>query len=322
MKRWMLGAMVAGLTFALVPIDVEAKRLGGARSSGVQRTAPDKPVQKAPAQEAGTPAQTPGAAAAPAAAAAPTAAAAATQQARRSWTGPLMGLAAGLGLAALFSHLGWGEGLSSVMMMLLMGLLAFAAFRFFMSRRRAATPDGASLAGAGGGVMPSMPAATQRSSVVPNAGGDVRIGTALQPPLAVPGLNDAAPSDSARYLPADFDTVAFERLARTIFIRLQAANDERNLNELRAFTTPQMFAELQTDILERGDAPQHTEVMSVNPSIVDFEDTDGQLVVSVRYVGVIREAEGAPSTSFDEVWHLVKAADSPAWRIAGIQQRD
>jgi hypothetical protein len=37
------------------------------------------------------------------------------------WMGPLAGLAAGIGLAALFSHLGMGEGMANMMMMLLLG---------------------------------------------------------------------------------------------------------------------------------------------------------------------------------------------------------
>ena len=59
------------------------------------------------------------------AAAAPAAAAqgAAAAQPKRSWMGPLAGLAAGIGLAALASHFGFGEELAS---MLMIGLAVMA----------------------------------------------------------------------------------------------------------------------------------------------------------------------------------------------------
>ena len=127
---------------------------------------------------------------------------------------------------------------------------------------------------------------------------------AVANPLAVPGLNtsgsttsDAAPLD--RRLPADFDTAAFERIAKTIFIRLQAANDERNLDDLRAFSTPEMFAELRTDLLERGTDTQQTEVLSVNSTIVDFADEGDHRVV----LGDVRHDRGEASEVCDRCVH-------------------
>ncbi len=337
MKHGFVAALAAVMTMAMVPsFEAEAKRVGGARSTGVQRQTPTQPIQK---QQPDAPAATPGAAPAAAGTAAAAAAPAAAAAAKRNWTGPLMGLAAGLGLAALFSSMGMGEGFSSFMMIMLLALVGFALFRFIMSRfagrgRAAGTPGlAAAAAGAAGGTQafgnnnraePSF--TTQRNTVDgASSGQGLNIGSALTPPLAVPGLNtsgsttsDAAPLD--RRLPADFDTAAFERIAKTIFIRLQAANDERNLDDLRAFSTPEMFAELRTDLLERGTDTQQTEVLSVNSTIVDFADEGDHRVVSVRYVGVIRESVDGAAESFDEVWHLVQANGSPAWRIAGIQQ--
>ncbi len=343
MRHWLLGALVAGLTLSMVPTDADAKRVGGARSSGMQRQTPDKPMQKAPAQQPdASPSAAPGAAAAvPGAAAAATAAKAApAQAARRSWTGPLMGLAAGLGLAALFSHLGMGEAFSSIMMMVLIGLVGFMLLRWFMSRRAAARGDsGLAMAGASagassaGGFNDARPAPAVEPAMARTGSSDttgLRIGSALNPPMGMPGAADASASSGAtvgaaptaeRHLPHDFDSAAFERIAKMIFIRLQAANDDRNLDDLRAFTTPEMFAELRTDILDRGDAKQHTEVVSVNPTIVDFAEEGSQQIVSVRYVGLVREQADASATSYDEVWHLVRERDGgPAWRIAGIQQ--
>jgi predicted lipid-binding transport protein (Tim44 family) len=313
----------------MVVTDADAKRLGGSKSTGMQRDTPSQPVQKAPPQQ---PDATPAAGAVPGAAAAAPAAAAAAKAApaaaaKRSWTGPLMGLAAGLGLAALFSALGMGEAFSSFMMILLLALVGFMLLRFVASRfggRGRVGAGGLATAGAAAGSGSAAtgltaagaerrsvePVGVSSSATAPSTSG-ITIGSALAQP---------ATAANARYLPADFDSQAFERAAKTIFIRLQAANDDRNLDDLRAFSTPEMFAELKADLLERGERRQHTDVISVNPTIVDFSDEGRQRVVSVRYVGVIREDANANAESFDEIWHLVQTGDSPAWRIAGIQQ--
>jgi predicted lipid-binding transport protein (Tim44 family) len=135
MKNWIIGSIVVAMLAAFVPTAADAKRLGGSRSSGMQRdmparTAPDAPPAKPAAPAAGnTPAQ-PGAAA-PAAAGATAAAAAG---AKRSWLGPIAGLAAGLGLVALASALGFGEELANFLMIALLAVAAIALIAFLMRR--------------------------------------------------------------------------------------------------------------------------------------------------------------------------------------------
>ena len=108
--------------------------------------------------------------------------------------------------------------------------------------------------------------------------------------------------------------------AKTIFIRLQAANDSADLNDLRAFTTPELFASLRLDLQDRGSAAQQTDVVTLNAELLDFAQESEQQVVSVRFHGLIREEANAPAAAFDEVWHLVRPLDaSRSWAIAGIQ---
>ena len=103
-------------------------------------------------------------------AAAPTAAAPAG---KRSWLGPVAGLAAGLGLAALFSHFGLGEGLAQVVTLLLLAVVAFVVIRWLMRRlgagpaRSRAGADGLQYAGAGAPFTPPRdpaPATPRRCS--------------------------------------------------------------------------------------------------------------------------------------------------------------
>ena len=312
-------AMAIGLAFTLAPAEAEAKRLGGGNSSGMQRSAPDKPAQSTPATPANN-AATPAPANAGAAAAAP----------KRSWMGPLAGLAAGLGLAALFSSLGMGEGLANVVMIALLAMAAFFVIRLLMRRfagggAQQRSPLAMAGAAAGSVGAPARPAAPpsfvdERPGMQRSAAPSVAIGSALATPLAVPGVANAT---AAPKLPANFDAEGFEHLAKMLFIRLQAANDKADLNDLRNFTTPELFAALRMDLQDRGDKTQQpTDVVKVDAQLIDFAQEAEQQIVSVRFTGLIKEEAGADATPFDEVWHVVKPQDdSRSWAIAGIQQR-
>jgi predicted lipid-binding transport protein (Tim44 family) len=130
---------------------------------------------------------------------------------------------------------------------------------------------------------------------------------------------NALPAASA--LPAGFDAAAFERIAKLIFIRMQAANDKSDLEDLRQFATPEMFAEFRLELQERKGASQQTDVVQLDAQVLDFAQEAARQVVSVRFHGLIREEKDGPAAPFDEVWHLVKPADgSREWAIAGIAQ--
>lgn len=291
-----------GLTVAaagLAPMEAHAKRLGGGGSSGMKRDMPARPApDAAPAKPA-------------APAAAPNTAGAAPQAApKRSWMGPLAGLAAGLGIAALMSHLGMGEAFGDFLMLALLAIVAAVAIRFLLRRfgpaAQRSAPQGMQFAGGAAG-----------AGSVPLAAG------------SGPGWSDAAPSTApaayinpaAVQLPADFDKAAFERIAKMIFIRLQAANDAADLNDLRGFTTPELFASIRLELQERGNAAQQTDVVKIDAEVVDFAAEAARQLVSVRFHGLIREEKDGAARPFDEIWHLVKPTDgSREWAIAGIQQ--
>jgi predicted lipid-binding transport protein (Tim44 family) len=345
MKTWIVGACVAALAFTLTPFDADAKkRFGGGQSSGMQRDMPTRNAPDAPAGKPATPAQggqpgTPANAAAPAAAGAAGAAAAAG---KRSWLGPIAGIAAAVGLVALFSAMGLSEELASFLMIALLALgtlfLVMWAVRRFGNKGRAQPALATAAASASTG-SPSpfapVPATAPAATAAPmerNALGQPL--NALGQPLPgatapgwQPDVEPTAPTAGRPIafvkgqIPADFDTAGFERIASMIFIRMQAAHDAADLNDLKAFTTPELYASVAMDIQDRQGAAQHTEVEQVNAEVLDVATDDGRQVVSVRYHGTIRE-EGEPSEAFDEVWHLVKPLDNNRnWAIAGIQQQ-
>lgn len=129
LKRIMVLAIATVLTVGVVVSnDADAKRLGGGRSFGRQpqsiqrqQTPPVQPTQPSRAQPA-TPA-TP---------------AAAPKPSPNRWLGPLAGLAAGLGIAALLSHFGLGGALAgmiaNILIVAALALFAFWVFRL-VSRR-------------------------------------------------------------------------------------------------------------------------------------------------------------------------------------------
>ena len=285
----MMLAAILTLGIGLGAGEAEAKRLGGAKSSGMQRQ-----------MDAPKPASAP--TAAPASAAAPAAAAQAAK--RPSWLGPVAGLAAGLGLAALASHFGFGEELAS---MLMIGLLVMAVVVVVgMIMRKRAQAQQPALASAGGMRYQAQ------EPVVANRGYDVS--------MPQSGVSTAAASSGSN-IPADFDVEGFVRNAKVHYIRLQAANDAGNLDDIREFTTPEMFAEIKMGLSERGEATQETDVVNLAADVIDVVEEATRYIVSVRFTGQIREEKNGPVEALDEVWHLVKPREGQAgWRLAGIQQ--
>lgn len=313
-------AIVFTLGLGTVAMNVEAaKRVGSGKSMGTQRQAADKPPT--------TPAQS---AAAPAAGAAGAAAAAAP---KRSWMGPLAGLAAGLGLAALASHLGFGDELASMVMIGLLAAAVMVAIGFFMRRRAAAQAHAAGTDTGPGGMRYAHVNATSASrandtngmdpaapayKVAMPAGSSV-IGSGIGSAIGSGVVGENLPTASR--IPVDFDTAGFERNAKVNFIRLQAANDAGNLDDIRQFTTPEMFAELKMELSDRGVSAQKTDVVNINAQVIEVDEDAVRYLVSVRFTGAIRDDAGQPDESFDEVWHLTKPRQgSHGWVLCGIQQ--
>ena len=308
---------LAALTLTLAPNDADAKRLGAGKPAGMQRAAP--PANAAPHN---TPAQNAAPAAAPHTppAAAPVPAVAP----KRNWMGPLAGVAAGLGIAALMSHMGMGGALGGAMgslfTMLLLAGVAFFVIRFVMSRMRGGNTAGPQFAGAGApmGNWQPEPAPVQLPSTLPRTTFDSAPAAAAATGFGAAGAAAAA-YVPPQTLPGGMAIAEFERLAKLVFIRLQAANDSSNLDDLRKFTTPELFTSLRLDLQERGSSAQQTDVVEIHALVVDTAHENNQDIVTVRYHGLIREAVNAPAEPFKELWHLVRPTDGSAdWAIAGI----
>ena len=308
MKRLMSRILSIGVAvvaaIAIAAPEAEARRMGGGKSIGQQSS---KVTQRSATPQ--QPAAAPQAASRPAQGAAPA-------STGNRWLGPIAGIAAGLGLAALASHLGFGEELASFMLIALLAVAALAVFRMLASRR---TQGGPQAAYQGAGYSPANlgQEATVRYSPLPQGGA----GTDLRQPVPSVAPVAAAAGSGTWAIPADLDVEAFVRTGKVQFLRLQAAFDAGDLNDLREFTTPEMYAELKLEIDERNGASNRTDVVTLDAQLLGVETTSVEHIASLRFTGMIREEANGEARAFDEVWNLVKpVSGSGGWVLAGIQQ--
>jgi len=283
MKQVLSTLMLAFLTFAFSVDDAEARRLGGGRSLGVQRSVtPSRNLQQTPPTQA-----------APAAPAASPNAAAAPKPAGSRWLGPIAGLAAGLGLGWLIGQGGFGGMMGTLLLMALVGFAVVFVLRLF-SRPR--TEGNLQYAGMGG-----EPAAVPAPAPVTGA---PDFGAQLRPTI-----------------PAGFDTAGFLRQAKLNFVSLQAAHDSGRLDELREFTTDEMFDSIRRDVRQRGASAQQTDVVTLDAELLEVLTEGDSRWASVRFSGLIRETPAAQPEAFEEVWNLAKpVSGATGWVLAGIQQ--
>ena len=135
------------------------------------------------------------------------------------------------------------------------------------------------------------------------------------------GKPGSAPAHNQWGVPGDFDQEAFLRHAKASFIRMQAAWDRGDTNDLREFTSPEVFAELKMQIQERGGATDFTDVVTIDGQLLGIETTATDYLASVQFNGMIRSAPNAPAEPFVEVWNMSKPLSGQGgWVLAGIQQ--
>jgi len=281
-------ALALGFGLGIVVESAEAARMGGGKSLGAQRSITQRqatPPQQATQQGAQQQAQAAG-------------------QPNR-WLGPLAGIAAGLGLGWLLTQGGMGP-------MLLVFLVLGAAFAFIMymaRKRQGQAPLRPGLAANAG--MGQMKFAGLGNETV-----------AAPPPSQMPtGTAWGAPAPAAPAIPAGFDTAGFLKQAKLNFIRLQEANDQADLQTLRDVTSDKLYEQLAADIRHRTGSSQHTNVVTLEASLLEVVTEGEEHWASVRFSGQISETPGSAPTPFAEVWHLSKPVrGGSGWLVAGIQQ--
>lgn len=324
--------LVSGFTSSLA----FAKKMGGGMSMGRQSSSvfrnqnslPPKPTPAPVASNPASSAKPTPAAPAPAAPAAP-----APQPSRFGGLGGILGgVAAGIGLSYLFSHMGlggMGEGLASMFSGILMiAILAFVGM--FLYRKFAGKSNNMmtpSMAGMPGSPSSNnswnaneMQAAKNEPTFQSVPVQAVPMATSNQLPL----INEQTQSlpIQADLTPSNFsDKESFLNNAKSLFVQLQEASDQQNLETLKEYTTPEFFNLLRQDMLSRTSAIQFTQVLTLAADLIAVEDDGKEYLASVRFSGTIREEKDGPIESFEEVWNWVKPIHGQVgWLLCGIQQ--
>ena len=312
MKKILFTMMLMLGTMTMLVSEAEAKRIGGGGSSGRQsnnvsrQAAPAAPTQAKPA----TP-TTAGAATVPPKPASP-------------WKGIVGGLIGGALLGAMFSSMGMGGGLASalgsILPMLLLAGAAFFLFRMYQNRKGAGAPSGfaqqPAYAGASGSSAPIPEIGSRIEPMALQSGNAGTVGT-----IGAIGSGFGSAEQGNWSIPSDFDVPAFLRNAKSYFIRLQAAWDKADINDIHEFTTAEMYAEIKLQIQERGAQENVTDVVSVNAELLGLETVGADYLASVKFTGMIKEDPKAPAEAFTEVWNLSKPLNGQGgWALAGIQQ--
>lgn len=282
MKRFLMLLAMALTCLALLSTAAEAKRFGGGSSFGKSRATPSQQYNK-PVNAAPSPSPAPA-------------------STGNKWMGPLAGLAVGAGLATLFSGGGMGGmggGMSSILMLLMIAGVVIFLIAKFKKSQQTTQPN---IQYAGVGTAYKTQDNMQQSSPQPNYGSGI------------------SSSDSGN-IPQDFPVDSFLRNAKISFIRLQAANDSKDLNDVSEYTTPEVFAEISMQMQERGNTIQKTEVIAINAELLNVANDGEYIIASVRFTGQLSENKNIPE-NVDEIWHIQKNRQNAnaAWLLAGIQQ--
>ena len=226
--------------------------------------------------------------------------------------GGLMGglLAGGL-LAAFFG--GAFEGIQ-FMDILIMGLIAFLAFRFLRG-----------MLGSKQGSMnqhrqqPAYSGASQKFEKPNVHNFEQQENQAGQSTDSATG-GFGAQSDVPHNFPPSFDQAAFVDGSREHYRTLQGAWNHNQLDTIEEYVSPSLFEDLKSERAKAESDPQ-TEVMYVDAEIVraDHDATKAQL--SLKFSGRIRDVSDGVEENIEDVWHLERdlTQDNAPWLIVGIQ---
>lgn len=295
MRTFFISLMAIFLITLPVAETVEAKRLGGGFSLGKKFSAPKKATPPAQQKQA-----------------APNAAQQATKAApkRKGFGGLMAGLLAG----GIFGALLFGGAFDGIQFMdlLLIAAVIFIIYKI-MSARKAAQPQPA-YADQGAQRYEINPHHEQNQAR--EAQQDFKPMPSFGSNLGGNGWGDSQEIN----VPQWFNKDAFVEGARGHFIKLQAAWDNCDWDEIKSYTAAELFELLQQ---ERAKLPEHqrTEVVSVMAEIANFIEEPQEAIVSVNFYGWLKE-DTDETVEFNETWHLSRdmSQDNADWFIVGIEQ--
>ncbi|WMC11148.1 Tim44-like domain-containing protein [Oceanimonas pelagia] len=146
----------------------------------------------------------------------------------------------------------------------------------------------------------------------------------FEAPPAAPAASTASggfgQTDVPFNLPPGFDLQAFLQGSREHYRTLQEAWNQNNLEKMREYLSPELFAELSRERASLN-GNQHTEVMFVDAELVRADHTSYQAQVSLKFSGRYRDSVENVEQDINEIWHLERDLTQPnaPWLIVGLE---
>ena len=293
MRTFLVTLMAVFLISLPIAETAEAKRLGGGSSFGKSFSSPKK-KQAAPAQNQSS-----------ATAAQQKTNAAATK--KRGFGGLMAGLLAG-GIFGALLFGGAFEGIQFMDLLLIAGVI-FLIFKIMSMRRQAQQPTYANNGPQQYEIKPQ--AEQQQRGAAPEQDSNFK---------PMPSFNSGWGNSEEFELPSWFNRESFLEGAKSHFVTLQKAWDASNWDEIRTYTSDELFQALQQE-RAKYPADQTTEVVSVMAEVANFIDQKSEVIVSINFYGWLKE-NSEETTEFNETWHLSRdmTVENADWFIVGIEQ--
>jgi len=295
MKKMILFTMIAGFGLSMLGLadDADARRFGGGFSFGKHRSMTPPSQSRMFNQRKASPQKS--------------TAAGQRGSARTGMMGMLGGLALGGMLGAMFFG-GAFEGINLFDILIIGGIIALV-FMFLRKRAPARQPSYAGARSAASHDYAqdfSATTETQDDDVIDTTPREP-VGAALRPEI-----------NEKNFIPA----------AKEIYVRMQKAWDNNDIEDIRKFCTAEITERIGRD-MKPGET-NVTEVATLNAEVADSWIESDLEWVAVNYTAMLREKTLDDSgttlddkaTEVNEVWIFQHApnSDDPTWYLAGIQQ--
>ncbi len=300
MKKFIL---LFTLFFMFVSVDAQAARFGRGRSFGTQRSSQgmnrswsnnkQQQQQKQASQKSNTNTPAP----------------------KSSWASKIFPMLAGLSMGALLGSLLSGHGLGGGLGVIFMVLMA-AGICFFIIRKLMASRVKSNYSNQNHHYQNFQQATAQAGAGTQTTDRNAPFSSAYQPQESY--YNTSTTNNNLHDNEHELDTEEFLRSAKTMFLRMQNAYDDKNLGDIKQFTTPEVFAEIQMQLQERGSVPNHTEVLYIHANLADSLENNNTSASAI-FSGQIKEDQNSSAVHINEMWHFVKEGNN--WLISGIEQK-
>ncbi len=189
----------------------------------------------------------------------------------------------------------------------ILGILLFLGLMLF--RRSKANPG--FFGNTNNGINPGP---AQNSFKIPGINRDNNTQTANQSG----NFQQAAPQVNTTRMPDGVEAMYFLRQVKGTFLHIQSMNNPDNVSEVEKYMTPNLYQEIKSNITANTYVADFS---NLDCQLLDCETSNGQLIASVKFFGLVSEEPNQPAKPFSEIWNFVKPdMNANKWLVAGIQQ--